>query len=112
MTSFNLYNPYSNCLAKRYSGKLVPTLGCLRVCVNVICFVSVQCEGPWLLMYNYSAMWINAKVNARGDACGNPAVLFLCAIRGEGPRLLAGVSGSPFYTLLYYTSRPFGYDQM
>jgi len=85
----------------------VSILGCLRVYVNVICFVWIQCEGPWLLMYDYGVMWINAKVNACGDACANPAVLLLWTIQGEGPWLLARVSGSTFYILLYYTFSAF-----
>ena len=58
-------------------------------------------------MYDYGVMWINAKVNACGDACANPAVLLLWTIQGEGPWLLARVSGSTFYILLYYTFSAF-----
>ena len=37
------------------------------MCVDVICFVAMQCEGPRLLMRDYGVMWTNAKVNACGD---------------------------------------------
>ena len=62
-------------------------VGRLRVYVNVICFVRVQLEGPWTGMWDYGVMWINAKVNAFGDACANPAVLLLRTVEGEGPWL-------------------------